>query len=77
MYCFSKEKHFTNHDLIDRLSNAMGDPESELLFTKYYQQNEMAALFKNTNKHFSFFHLNISHFHFTLRNSQHLSLNKT
>ena len=44
----------------------MDEPESEILSSKYYEPNEMTALFKNTNKHFSFFHLNISSlpFHF-------------
>ena len=44
----------------------MDGPESEMLSSKYYEPNEMATLFKNTNKHFSFFHLNISSlpFHF-------------
>ena len=44
----------------------MDDPESEMLSSKYYEPNEMATLFKNTNKHISFFHLNISSlpFHF-------------
>ena len=56
----------TNHDLIDKLNNAMDDPESEMLSSKYYEPNEMTILLKNTNKHFSFFHLNISSlpFHF-------------
>ena len=44
----------------------MDDPESEMLSSKYYEPNEMMALFKNANNHFSFFHLNISSlsFHF-------------
>ena len=44
----------------------MDDPKSEMLSSKYYEPNEMTALFKNTNKHFSFFYLNISSlpFHF-------------
>ena len=44
----------------------MYEPESEMLSSKYYEPNEMTALFKNTNKHFSFFHLNIASlpFHF-------------
>ena len=44
----------------------MYELESEMLSSKYYEPNEMTALFKNTNKHFSFFHLNISSlpFHF-------------
>ena len=41
----------------------MDDPESEMLSSKYYEPNEMATLFKNTNKHL-FFHLNISSFLF-------------
>ena len=56
----------TNHDLIDKLNNAMDDLESEMLSNKYYEPNEMAALFRNTNKYFSFFHLKIPSlpFHF-------------
>ena len=44
----------------------MDDPESEMLSSKYYEPNEMVTLFKNTKKHISFFHLNISSlpFHF-------------
>ena len=44
----------------------MNDPESEMLSSWYYEPNEMTTLFKNTNKHFSFFHLSISSlpFHF-------------
>ena len=38
----------------------MDDPESEVFSSKYYEPNEMTALFKNANNHFSFFHLNIS-----------------
>ena len=30
----------TNHDLIDKLNNAMDDPESEILSRKYYEPNE-------------------------------------
>ena len=62
----TKKNILTNHDLIDKLNNAMDDPESEMLSSKYYEPNEMATLFKNTNKYISFFHLNISSlpFHF-------------
>ena len=44
----------------------MYELESEMLSSKYYEPNEMTALFKNTNKHFSFIHLYISSlpFHF-------------
>ena len=61
-----KKNILTNHDLIDKLNNAMDDPKSEMLSSKYYEPNEMTALFKNTNKHFSFIHLYISSlpFHF-------------
>ena len=46
--------------------NAMDDPESEMFYSKYYKPNEVMALFKYTNKDFSFFHLKISSlsFHF-------------
>ena len=47
----TKKNVFTNHDLIDNLNNAMDDPESEMLSSKYYEPNEVTALFKNTNKH--------------------------
>ena len=62
----TKKNILTNHDLIDKLNNAMDDPESEMLSSKYYETKEMANLFKNTNKHISFFHLSISSlpFHF-------------
>ena len=62
----TKKNILTNHDLINKLNNAMDGPESEMLSSKYYEPNEIAALFKNINKHFSFFHLNISSlpFHF-------------
>ena len=44
----------------------MDDLESEMLSSKYYEPNETTTLFKNINKHYSFFHLNISSlpFHF-------------
>ena len=54
----------TNHDLIDKLNNAMDDPHSEILSSKYYGPNEMTALFKNTNKHFSFLNISSLPFHF-------------
>ena len=62
----TKKNILTNHDLIDKLNNAMDDPESEMLSNKYYEPNELATLFKNTSKHISFFHLNNSSrpFHF-------------
>ena len=34
---------------LNKPKNAMDDPESEMLSSKYYQPNEMTALFKNTN----------------------------
>ena len=62
----TKKNILTNHGLIDKLNNATDDPESEILSSKYYEPNKMAALFNNTNKHFSSFHLKISSlpFHF-------------
>ena len=47
----TKKNVSTNHDLIDKLNNAMDDPESEMLSSKYYEPNEVTVLFKNTNKH--------------------------
>ena len=47
----TKKNVFTNHDLIDKLNNAMDDLESETLSSKYCEPNEVTALFKNTNKH--------------------------
>ena len=40
--------------VLTKKNNAMDDPESEMLSSKYYEPNEMATLFKNTNKHISF-----------------------
>ena len=51
---FTKKNIFTNHDLVKKLNNAMDDPVSEMASTKYYETNEMTALFKNTNIFLSF-----------------------
>ena len=45
----TKKNILTNHDLIDKLSNDMDDPESEMLSGKYYEPNEMTTILKNTN----------------------------
>ena len=42
----TKKNILTYHGLIDKLNNAMDDPESEMLSSKNYEPNEMAALFK-------------------------------
>ena len=59
-----KKNILTNHGLIDKLNNAMDGSKSWICSSKCYEPNEMEALFKYTNKHFSFFHLNISSFPF-------------
>ena len=50
----TKKNILTNHDLIDKLNNAMDDPESEMLSSKYYEPKEITALFENKNISFSF-----------------------
>ena len=58
----TKKNILTNHDLIDKLNNATDDPESEMLSSQMKWQPYL-----KTNKHFSFFHLNISSLPFHLR----------
>ena len=38
--------------LIHKLNNATNDAESDMLSSKFYEENEMTALFKNKNKIF-------------------------
>ena len=49
-----------NDNLRDKLNNAMDDPESNMVCSKYYEPYEVTPLSENSNKHRSFFHLNIS-----------------
>ena len=43
--------------LIHKLNNATNDAESDMLSSKFYEENEMTALFKNKNKIFLFISL--------------------
>ena len=51
-------------DLIEQVNDAMDDPMSENISTKYYEPYEVRPLMKNTSNHMSFFLLNISSFCF-------------
>ena len=44
-----KQRKVKKLNLIDKLSNDMDDPESEMLSGKYYEPNEMTTILKNTN----------------------------
>ena len=37
----AKNVAFSNQDLIDKLNNAMDNPETEMLSSKYYEPNEI------------------------------------
>ena len=50
-----------SEDLIDQLNDAMDDPMSENISSKYYEPYELTPLMKNTTNNLSFFHLNISY----------------
>ena len=51
-------------DIINQLNDAMDDPMSENISTKYYEPYELAPVMKNTTHIVSFFHLNISSLYF-------------
>ena len=55
-------KHHTppSQDLIDQLNEAMDEPSSETVSSKYYEPCELSSLSNNSNNCLSFFHLNIS-----------------
>ena len=57
-------KHHTlpSQDLMDQLNEAMDDPSSETVSSKYYEPCELSPLLNNTKNCFfpSFFYLNIS-----------------
>ena len=57
------------------MNDAMNDPMSENISTKYYEPYELTLLMKNTTNKMSLFHLNISSFAFTKRNLPLLYLN--
>ena len=49
-----------NQDLIDQLNDAMDDPMSRKLSTKYHEPYGLTPLMQNTTNNLSFLHLNIS-----------------
>ena len=55
-------KHHTppSQDLIDQLNEAMDDPSSETVPSKYYKPCDISSLLNNSKNCLSFFHLNIS-----------------
>ena len=55
-------KHHTplSQDLIDQLNEAMDDPSSETVSSKYCEPCELSSLLNNSKNCLSFFHLNIS-----------------
>ena len=61
----TRKQNFQNQDIIDKLNNAMDDPEAEILSKKILEPHELTPLLKNKES-LSFFHLNISSlpFHF-------------
>ena len=61
----TRKQNFQNQDIIEKLNNAMDDPEAEILSSQYFEPHELTPLLKNKES-LSFFHLNISSlpFHF-------------
>ena len=61
----TRKQNFQNQDIIEKLNNAMDDPEAEILSRKYFEPQELTPVLKNKES-ISFFHLNISSlpFHF-------------
>ena len=57
------------------MNDAINDPMSENISTKYYEPYELTQLMKNTTNNMSLFHLNISSFAFATRNLPLLYLN--
>ena len=49
-----------SQDLIDQLNEAMDDPSSETVSSKYCKPCELSSLLNNSKNCLSFFHLNIS-----------------
>ena len=49
-----------SQDLTDQLNEAMDEPSSETVSSKYYEPCEFSSLFNNSKKCRSLFHFNIS-----------------
>ena len=54
----TRKQSFQNQGIIEKLNNAMDDPEAEILSSKYFEPHELTPLPKNKES-LSFFHLNI------------------
>ena len=54
----TRKQNFQNHNIIEKLNNAMDDPEAEIPSSKYFEPCELTPLLKNKESQ-SFFHLNI------------------
>ena len=61
----TRKQNFQNQDIIEKLNNAMDNPETEILSSKFFEPHELTPPLKNKES-ISFFHLNISSlsFHF-------------
>ena len=62
----ARKQNFQNQDIIEKLNNAMDDPEAEILSSKYFEPLELTPLLKNKES-MSFFHLNVSSLPFILK----------
>ena len=51
----TRKQNFQNQDIIEKLNNAMDDPEAEILSSKYFEPHEFTPLLKNKES-LSFFH---------------------
>ena len=54
----TRQQSFQNQDIIEKLNNAMDDPEAEILSSKYFEPHELTPLPENKES-LSLFHLNI------------------
>ena len=43
----ARKQNFQNQDIIDKLNNAMDDPEAEMLSSKYFEPHKLTPLLKN------------------------------
>ena len=68
-----RKQNFQNHDLIEKLNNAMDNSDSEILSSKYVEKHELILLLKNKSSLF-FFHLNISPIPLISKNFRHYYL---
>ena len=73
MFTDLTKNHTTpTQDLTDQFNEAMEDPSSGTVPSKYYEPCELSSLMNNSKNCLSFFHLSISLL-FTLKSTQLLS----